>query len=327
VSGKIVELMQPEAQHDLAWLRQSLQAAIELELATIPPYLCGLWSIKAQGGPAYDLIDSVVLEEMLHMGLVCNMLTAIGGTPQIVAGYQQLTYPGPLPGGVRPKLMVYLGGLTKDYLGSVYMEIEFPEKGPVALAFGEEYPTIGAFYDAISSAFEQLAPPMSTKNQLISEGISLTKVGTVADAVKAITEIKEQGEGTSQSPLATDFGGELAHYYRFAEIFNGKKLIQVGGKWNYSGDPIPFPDVYPMTPVPAGGYPNPSSQTKQALQAFNQKFATVLNNLESAWTNGNQNDLSKAVGTMLGLQSLANSLMQIPRVDQNGVYGPEFRLP
>lgn len=48
----------------------------------------------------YDLIDSVVLEEMLHMGLVCNMLTAIGSTPQIVLGYQQITYPGPHPGGV-----------------------------------------------------------------------------------------------------------------------------------------------------------------------------------------------------------------------------------
>src|SRR5229473_146281 len=153
--------MQPEAQHDLAWLRQSLQAAIELELATIPPYLCGLWSIKAQGGPAYDLIDSVVLEEMLHMGLVCNMLTAIGGTPQIVAGYQErIAYPGPLPGGVRPELTVYLAGLTQDYLKNVFMEIEYPESGPVALALGQIYPTIGALYGAILEAFQALSPEL-----------------------------------------------------------------------------------------------------------------------------------------------------------------------
>jgi hypothetical protein len=60
-------------------LKQGLQAAIELELATLPPYLCGLWSIKSQDGPAFNLIESVALEEMLHMGLSCNMLVGIGG--------------------------------------------------------------------------------------------------------------------------------------------------------------------------------------------------------------------------------------------------------
>jgi hypothetical protein len=88
MSGKIVALLQvPTNQHDLDWLKQGLQAAIELELATLPPYLCGLCSIKSQERPVFDLIESVALEEMLHMGLVCNMLMAIGGTPQIASGY------------------------------------------------------------------------------------------------------------------------------------------------------------------------------------------------------------------------------------------------
>ena len=39
-AASIVQLMStPEGQHDLAWLKQSLQAAIQLEFATIPPYL------------------------------------------------------------------------------------------------------------------------------------------------------------------------------------------------------------------------------------------------------------------------------------------------
>jgi hypothetical protein len=46
-----------------------------------------LCSIKSQERPVFDLIESVALEEMLHMGLVCNMLMAIGGTPQIASGY------------------------------------------------------------------------------------------------------------------------------------------------------------------------------------------------------------------------------------------------
>ena len=32
--------------HDLAWLQSALQAAIELELSTLPPYLCGLYALQ-----------------------------------------------------------------------------------------------------------------------------------------------------------------------------------------------------------------------------------------------------------------------------------------
>ena len=48
---QIAELMRvPKAGHDSAWLAQSLQADIELELSTIPQYLCALWSIKTPNG-------------------------------------------------------------------------------------------------------------------------------------------------------------------------------------------------------------------------------------------------------------------------------------
>lgn len=58
---RIVELMQvPSSQHDLVWLKEALQAAIELELATLPPYLCAMWSIKAGEGEVYDLIQDIV---------------------------------------------------------------------------------------------------------------------------------------------------------------------------------------------------------------------------------------------------------------------------
>jgi ferritin-like protein len=325
----IVELMEiPAAQHNLDWLKAGLQAALELELATLPPYLCGLWSIKLQSGPVYDLVKSAVLEEMLHMGLACNMLAAIGGKPGIVGGYQRIAYPGPLPGGVRPQLTVYLAGLTKDYVRDVYMKIEYPESGPIAMAVGESYPTIGAFYDAILDAFEQLSPQISEKNQLTADfrDNSVYMITSVADAKKAITEIKKQGEGTSQTPFAMDPSSEFAHYYKYAEIYHGKALIQVNGKWRYKGDAIPFPEVYPMARVPARGYQRPSDPAKQALQAFDQQFTTVLDYLDSAWATGNQSMLNNAVGAMFALQHLANSLMQIPLPSTRGVYGPDFKL-
>jgi Ferritin-like len=325
MSNKIIELMQvPSEQQDLNWLQQSLQAAIELESSTMPPYLCGMWSIKDQSGPTYDLIQSVVFQEMLHMGLACNMLTAIGGTPRINTSVP--TYPGPLPGGVRPELTVYLAGLSKEYLLNVYMQIEYPEAGPVVLALGQTFPTIGAFYDAILDAFRQLSPNIAGGNQLKSSigGNRLFVIQTIGDVERAISEIKEQGEGTSQSPLAEDFGGELAHYYKFAEIWHGKTLIWRDGRWQYAGDPIPFPDVYQMAPIPTGGYVSPSSQVQKALQDFDQQYTTLLDNLQSAWDNHSQGDLGLAIGAMFELGSRATAIMQFQLSDGSGVYGPDF---
>jgi hypothetical protein len=327
MSKSILELMQvPAEDQDVTWLQQSLQTAIELELSTLPPYLCGMWSITDQSGPVYDLIHSVVMEEMLHMGLACNMLTTIGGTPQINTTIP--TYPGPLPGGVRPELTVYLAGLSKDYLLNVYMQIEYPENGPVAFAFGLTYPTIGAFYDAILAAFQNPSVVITGQNQLTGNinGEPLFAIKALADVEKAINEIKEQGEGTSQSPLAVDFGGELAHYYKYAEIWHGFTLVQQGNTWQYTGAAIPFPSVYSMSPIPAGGYPNPSTQVQAALTAFNQQFTEVLNDLQAAWANGSQSSLGQAIGGMFSLQSLANAIMQFPLPGGGGVYGPDFLL-
>ncbi len=60
----IVQLMQvPPPQHDLAWLQEALQAAIQLELATLPPYLCAMWSIASGDGDAYDAIHEIVMDD------------------------------------------------------------------------------------------------------------------------------------------------------------------------------------------------------------------------------------------------------------------------
>src|SRR6202158_6399826 len=63
-NNKIVELMQvPAGLHDLNWLKQSLQAAIGVQLSALPPYLCAMWSIVTQRGPAYDLIHSLAIAD------------------------------------------------------------------------------------------------------------------------------------------------------------------------------------------------------------------------------------------------------------------------
>ena len=117
---------------DLNWLQTSLEYAIELEHSTIPPYLCAWWSVKDQTNAVAQLIHGIVLEEMMHMSLSCNMLTTIGGTPAIDTPDFIPKYPGPLPHGVRPTLKsVGLVGLSLDVVENVFTQIEYPESGPV----------------------------------------------------------------------------------------------------------------------------------------------------------------------------------------------------
>ena len=197
---RIVELMRAPL-HDLPWLKQALQAAIKLEFATLPPYLCARWSVKSGNDPVARSIRAIVMEEMFHMGLACNLLTAIGGAPVLNTPAEVPEYPGPLPGGVHPGLEVGLEGLSVSS-AAVFMTIEYPQGGPIALRHIEEYPTIGDFYDAIEAAFVDLNPPLTLDGQL--EGpLGLTKILAIRDVLQAIAIIKRQGEGSALSPEDT----------------------------------------------------------------------------------------------------------------------------
>ncbi len=319
-----------ETQRDLKWIKDALQAAVALEIATMPPYLCGYWSIKDTSGTnatVASTIRQVLLEEMLHMGLVCNILNAVGGTPSIVGAASAITYPGRLPGGVRPELTVGLGGLTKQRVHDVFMEIEMPED-PLARA-ADTYPTIGAFYAALSTAFQTVQPPISPIRQVTTSvgGYTLFAINNLGDVQRAITLICEQGEGTSTEPNPD---GELAHYYQFGEIYHGRRLVynESTKKWEWTGADVPFPaaaNLRPMGELPAGGWPNPSSQVSQMLDSFNAAYRSMLVLLDQAWTNGAS--LGPAIGAMYQLGTPAIALMDTPNPSTPGTtYGPDFKI-
>lgn len=337
---KIVDLMK-QPQHDLPWLQQALQSAIELELSTLPPYLCGYWTLKdSQSLPATQ-IHTIVIQEMLHFGLACNMLSATGKTPEVVKGYETITYPGPLPGGVRPKcdphlipcdpnFQVVLGFPDFKAFALMCAQIEYPENPvprPVLAAAAETFPSIGEFYDAVRQAFQanDSKIPYNTTNQR-KGALGLSLITNLATAVAAIELIQQQGEGGDRNPY---YGGQnLSHFYTFGQFYFGRKYVYnvatETGDW--TGDPIPITDdqVYKMTPVPAGGYSSPPGEVVEC----DQTFTTLLQQLESAWSGGGSAALSAAIGSMYTLADQATALLgkQIPRSDGPGIYGPQFRI-
>jgi Ferritin-like/Common central domain of tyrosinase len=314
----------PPQEHDLTWLKQALQRAVELELTTIPPYLCALWSIKTGGAEVRQRIRRVVLDEMFHLGLACNLLNAVGGVPELNTREAVPTYPGPLPGNVHPGLTISLEGLAPDkkLIREVFMEIEKPDWDPIGpRAAVEQYPTIGSFYAAIQGSFDRPDIVLTGERQLEYDA-RLFAIRTKDDVRRAIDRIRQQGEGTTGSPLAGP-GTDLAHFYKFAEVWFGKRFqLTPEGKWDYVGPPVPFPtEVYPMARVPKGGYNTPEAR------AFDDLFTQLLNTLHGAWRDGNQAALAEAIDVqMYGLQGPAQQLMDTPLPGGGGNYGPCFRL-
>src|SRR6476659_4084113 len=97
-------------------LRTALQNAIRLEHSTIPPYLTALATLSGSSESvkyARQVITDIVVEEMLHMTLACNILNAIGGHPVLADAAFVPTYPGDLPMGVAGGLTVHLKRYSK----------------------------------------------------------------------------------------------------------------------------------------------------------------------------------------------------------------------
>jgi hypothetical protein len=301
----------------VAELQGSLLTAIQLEFSTIPPYLCAQWSINSDPNDVSDMIQGVVVQEMLHFGLACNLYTATGGSlqGQIAAADFVPTYPTDgLPGGVHPGLVVSLLPVGIQALES-FMSIEYPDSTPVVQQPATPpppavpaSPTIGEFYQAIATGFNNVFPNGSLPNnpslnqvQTPVDGDTLFVINTVSDALKAISEITDQGEGTSASPDQGTFDpNELAHYYVFAQIYYGNMVAAVGSGFQYSGATITMPTVYNFAPQS----PNASDQTK-----FIGAFTTLMTQLEACWTSGG--NISTAIWTtMPNVQNAGAALIQ-----------------
>jgi hypothetical protein len=326
----VAALMQ-EKTHDLDWLKNALQIAIQLELATMPPYLTAWWTIKDPGDAVAGSIFEILLEEMSHLGIACNLLVAIGGTPLLADASVVPTYPGPLPGGVRPELKnVVLSKLTKTQAG-VFMDIEYPKDGPIATALvaNESFNSIGDFYQAIRDAFTNLAPPLSIDRQLARSGlVRFARLDTIAKVTAAIDLIMVQGEGSQATP--EEAPGVLSHYYRFGEIFHEQKLIldALTNKWRFNGAPVPLPATWNMADIPEGCYKKADVTdmvTWELIDRFDTTYSEMLRKLQSAWTHGNAADIGSAIALMGALTSICSDLVQKPKPDGTGNYGPCFR--
>ncbi len=309
-------------------LHDMVQNAIRLEFSTIPPYLTAMLSLKPDSNrEIWGMIHEVVVEEMLHMTIGCNILTAIGGRPRIAAPDFLPIYPGTLPMGIGD-LVVPLEKFSLALVRDVFMQIEQPEEpldipvldtldGPTVT-----FATIGGFYAALKAKIQELGDGVivgdPTRQVVPTDwfGDDIYPIASAADAARAISQIVEEGEGTPKSPLDPD--GGFAHYYRFWEIAELRHIAANGAApdgFSFSGAEIHFDadSVWDLTPNQRLADLDPDSLAGRRGSQFSFVFTKLMNALQATF-DGDPARFDAAMGLMFELKLAGQMLVQLPAV-------------
>ncbi len=187
--------------------------------------------------------------------------------------------------------------------------------------FGEKHHrdgwcTIGEFYDEIAALINDevlrdadFDHGKQTSQQYNPAPGTLYEVHSRADALKALEEIIDQGEGHSGKMYDKDH--QLTHYWKFQIIAD----LMLNEIWDFHRD------IYDMAASPDVAL---FSETATHLNTqFNNAWSELLDALHAAFRSP-QPSLEVAIDLMLRLQQPAIALMQIPLMEKPGNAGPTF---
>jgi hypothetical protein len=289
-------------------LYKDLQTAIELEWATLPPYLYACWSLVDPVGPEARAIRRVIGEEMLHLGMACNLLNALGGEPRFGPDVAP-RYPAPAPGNLDDGTLVLRLLPWSIPALDLFIQIESPaptgEKGPRLLhshlCHGPA--SISQFYEAIRRELGNvpedgitprrqlfMAKPQSG-GQLIAV-TALTHDERRAQAQDIIREIVVQGDGTCHGggPPPT----EPSHLERFLEL-----------RRVFASRP---PDTASLVEDPSHQLYRYSSDQLRLNHAFNSAYSELVDGLSAAFRMEVPNLYAAAGPAMLAMERRAAEL-------------------
>lgn len=321
-------------------LIKTLHTAMRLEASTVPPYYVAAWSIQDSDGyenaAIRELVSSISREEMLHMMSISNIISATGtipqiATPEIVLNWGTDTLP------VGGDLVPSLSPFSIEILTDLFMEIEQPldpvhyvvvEARAKARGMAVHYATIGEFYDALIVLIntfpeDPFANGESHPQIDVSNDTRFSRIGhdpiknfivkNKKHAIELLNWIVDQGEGSSAGPL--DGNGDPAHYYRFAEIYKGGKLVKdISQPLGYAYDRARFPINCDFTKImqfasnPKMKDFSPESRQYKGLKAFNQKYKLMFEQLQQFYEGAGDQAISDSINSMNSMARLVPTL-------------------
>lgn len=351
--------------HNREQLIALLTEAAEIEHGLMCCYLYAAFSLKTtedSGLSAEQLtatrrwrgaIIAVAIEEMLHLGLVANLMTAIGATPHfsrpnfpVSAGYH--------PAGVIVELARFCPE-TVDHF--IYLErpegVEIPDgagfasqrsyeratRADVIVPSAQDFLTVGHLYKEIRSGMETLAARLgepalfigATQAQMgpeISGFDKLIRVTDLATAGQAIDSIVEQGEGTPGN--AAD-----SHYTRFCAVRDELHELRAANPGFEPAWPAARNPVMRKPPVPDGKVHVSTSSAARLLDIGNAAYGLMLRCLMGAFGQAQVADAERtrlyaaAIDLMHAVTPIAELLARLPATDEAGAptAGLTFTLP
>jgi CDGSH-type Zn-finger protein/truncated hemoglobin YjbI len=233
--------------------------AAELEHGIMCGYLYAAFSLKQSAGEGLSASESeavqrwrkhifhIAAQEMLHLSLVQNLLSAIGAAPHL----SRPNFPQPAshyPAGVHLALLPFgeealrhfmflerpEGMDIKDAEGMAAFEKAVPAAMPRVqvgeiVPRGQDFATVGHLYRSIEAGVAHLAekfgeeplfvgPPRAQATQQYFGWPELVAVTDVASAQRAIDEILEQGEGPRGHWKDAHFGQFVAILDEFEQL-------------------------------------------------------------------------------------------------------------
>jgi hypothetical protein len=208
--------------------------------------------------------------------------------------------------------------------------IEFPQKRGGLLETEDERITIGEFYARLDALLSELPESAWHKNRRQIDDKQffqgqIFNVNNYADANRAINDIVSEGEGAADTPL--DFENELAHFYRFEEIFKNQVLTKANNPKGYEwGAPlgVDWSAVYPAISDPESfDFSGESDEVKASQLACNIAFSQMVDDLTDAF-NTNTGKLGNGVRAMFDIRMAALKAFNTP-LSNGKVAGPAFK--
>lgn len=229
--------------------------AAELEHMIMCQYLFAEFSLKS--GPDEGLTDEqaeavgrwrktisgIAVEEMLHLALVYNLLTSIGGAPTFSRpNFPQLS--GYFPSRLQLDLLPFGGQALRQFLylerpeGMELQQAEgfiptAPPRDPVAaeelMPRGQEYSTVGRLYRGIADGLSDLVAKLGESRVFIGlpqaqatperfQWPQLIAVTDLDSALAAVAQIIEQGEGARGDWRDAHYGRFLAMWEEYNDL-------------------------------------------------------------------------------------------------------------
>ena len=343
-----------QEKHELArWI----EAAIGIELSTIPPYMMALISIKpGHNRQAANLIRGVMMEEMLHLSLAGNLLSSIGGKlrfgPENIPSYP-LTLKFDGKGFKHREFEVDLQAFSAASIES-FTEIELPDgwQDPQArLKASAEMTvhgyTIGEFYLKILHHLERVCrehgeaqvftgdPALQLNvNHYWAGGGQPIVIRDLASARRAIELIITQGEGTPSSVFDDDKRyfdqpQDVAHFFRFREIQFGRLYRPLDDPYSPpTGEQfdVDYGAAYPIWKNPRQSDYAGDPQMAALNQQFNAYYSLMLVQIADSLNGSPDAAYTAILNSMHGMTGVAMQMVALPVAgDGQGRHGaPSF---